>query len=520
LKLSNRLKGQGFKWRYWALGLALLMVGCPGGGSSNSPGEEIFEEEEPLIVFDRAAPTIDGLVAFYPFAGDGSDHSGKNNHGNIMGPELTRDRFGRKDHAYQFDGVDDYMVLSDRAVDDSLKDFTVSLWFKTGSGGKKEEEFPSGKRALYFEALSGGPGLWIRMVAGQDKIVASAKNEFSVETVSAFNDGRWHHLVVTAEQGWRVRIYVDGALAAESEAGLEFFADEPTPAVPVIGRTGEAGSTETRHFFDGALDDISIFQRGLGEDEITFLWDEGPNRLPVANGGENQTVFELNADFDGSDSYDPDGQIVETRWNFNDGSPPSFAVAPSHEFSNHGTYDVTLTVIDDEGGESTDLIVVEVFDPNCVTIDCMGRGAWDPAWADKEVEMLHEVNEWRAKGADCGGDEFPPTTPLEMNPYLRRAARLHSLDMAVRDFFDHENPDGEGPWDRIEATGYPGAAPWGENIQGGSESAEDAVLSLIDSPGHCRNIMDPSYHVVGFGYVFLAGSSLAHYWTQVFGGSH
>jgi uncharacterized protein YkwD len=38
---------------------------------------------------------------------------------------------------------------------------------------------------------------------------------------------------------------------------------------------------------------------------------------------------------------------------------------------------------------------------------------------------------------------------------LHNSAKRHSEDMALRDFFDHMNPDGATLRDRVEAEGHP-----------------------------------------------------------------
>ena len=50
--------------------------------------------------------------------------------------------------------------------------------------------------------------------------------------------------------------------------------------------------------------------------------------------------------FDGTPSYDPDGNIVEWRWDFGDG-PPVYQTQPEHTFTTEGQYVVTLRVTDD-----------------------------------------------------------------------------------------------------------------------------------------------------------------------------
>jgi uncharacterized protein YkwD len=63
----------------------------------------------------------------------------------------------------------------------------------------------------------------------------------------------------------------------------------------------------------------------------------------------------------------------------------------------------------------------------------------------------------------------------------------------------------------MESAGYSWASA-GENIAGGSATAEDAVAQWMGSDGHCANIMSPDYVDIGVGYV-----DDARLWTQVFG---
>ncbi|MCH9687620.1 MAG: CAP domain-containing protein [Deltaproteobacteria bacterium] len=148
---------------------------------------------------------------------------------------------------------------------------------------------------------------------------------------------------------------------------------------------------------------------------------------------------------------------------------------------------------------------------------CRGVADWTMEEAAFERAVLDLVNQARASGANCGGMEFGPTTPLSMESRLRCAARVHSLDMATRGFFDHQNPQGQSPFDRMEEAGYEYRAA-GENIAAGQSSPEPVVAGWLDSPGHCSNIMNPDFADLGVGYA--PGGTEApfpHYWTQVFG---
>jgi hypothetical protein len=186
--------------------------------------------------------------------------------------------------------------------------------------------------------------------------------------------------------------------------------------------------------------------------------------------------------------------------------------------------DVRLTVstrelICDDGRDDDGDGQIDCDDSDCALV-CGPAASWPDAWVGFEDAALAETNRYRAMGASCDGEAFPPVPALEMDETLRISARLHSSDMGERAFFDHDNPDGLDPFDRMAAVGFEGAAPWGENIAAGQTTPEEVVRGWMDSPGHCRNIMDGGYRVLGMGYAFVEGSPFGHYWTQNFGGSH
>lgn len=168
-----------------------------------------------------------------------------------------------------------------------------------------------------------------------------------------------------------------------------------------------------------------------------------------------------------------------------------------------------LPACTDDGSSSGDDGTDSGGDPS-FNAHCQAQADWDPAWAAFEDQVLTLANQYRAQGATCGSDTFGPTGPLAAEPQLRCAARLHSMDMLERDFFDHTNPDGLSPWDRVDLTDYTGSAI-GENIAWGQSSPEQVMDSWMNSPGHCSNIMNPEATELGVGYYD------GNYWTQVMG---
>jgi uncharacterized protein YkwD len=146
-----------------------------------------------------------------------------------------------------------------------------------------------------------------------------------------------------------------------------------------------------------------------------------------------------------------------------------------------------------------------------VTDWCEPTYEWSAESREFEEEVLLLTNERRAEGADCNSQgTFPAVGPLEMQSQLRCAARMHSRAMQLENFFDHNSPNGDLPWDRMEKAGYSYFAA-GENIARGQGSPEAVVAGWMGSDGHCANIMSGDFSEIGVG--FYEGQ----HWTQVFG---
>ena len=84
------------------------------------------------------------------------------------------------------------------------------------------------------------------------------------------------------------------------------------------------------------------------------------NQPPTAS--FTHTCTAGNCTFDGSGSSDPDGTVKTYAWTFGDGTSGT-GVSPTHSFIASGTYQVTLTVTDDQGATGTTSVSVPVTVP-------------------------------------------------------------------------------------------------------------------------------------------------------------
>jgi uncharacterized protein YkwD len=120
-----------------------------------------------------------------------------------------------------------------------------------------------------------------------------------------------------------------------------------------------------------------------------------------------------------------------------------------------------------------------------------------------ETTVATLTNQERAK-AGCGA--------LRIDSRLVTSARRHSQDMAANNYFDHTSRDGDSPFARMEAAGYP--SPGAENIAMGYPSPAAVVEGWMNSSGHRANILNCKLRAIGVG---MASSSRGPYWTQNFG---
>jgi lysophospholipase L1-like esterase len=131
-----------------------------------------------------------------------------------------------------------------------------------------------------------------------------------------------------------------------------------------------------------------------------------PNQAPVAR--FTSTCTYLTCSFDGNASSDADGTLIARAWTFGDGASGSGATA-SHTFSAAGTYNVSLTVTDDDfaTGSVTHAITVTAPPPPAGTLsilDLSGTGApRKGGWTATVTVTLFDTNGRDVSGSVVSG---------------------------------------------------------------------------------------------------------------------
>jgi len=309
----------------------------------------------------------------------------------------------------------------------------------------------------------------------------------------------------------------DAGIAVDPPACADLTLPNTIPA-EVMGNTGEAEDT---------VEPPNCVRRGTRRSKdlvVFFVAPKAGEYRFSTTGSDFDTVLHARADDCTGAVLDCNDDAVEKASAIKLDLEAGQTIVLVVDGFNRETGQVVLRVegqedICDDGIDQDGDGAIDCADTDCF-LSCEDPFDWPEDWIAFEEEVLTRTNEARAAGANCGGQTYPPAGPLEMDQFLVYSSRLHGRDMGMNNYFEHETQDGRSPDDRMRQVGFEGDGPTGENIAAGQSTPAEVMDSWMNSPGHCRNIMDSDYHVMGVGFVNVDGSSFGQYWVQNFGGSH
>ncbi len=221
-----------------------------------------------ICLSGQIIPT-NGMVVHYPFNGDHLDASGNDLHLSMIGdPIPCPDRHGNPNSAYFLDGSGDYFFVED---DPLLRPFqyTVSAWFcSTGLN----------QYGRILEKRYSIPSFpWTSFLLEYNRDLHTAETQLTTNTgrVVLNSSGsapanEWCLLTVTFD-GDSLRLYLNGQLdTAIPKTGNVSYSSESL----FIGVAH--GGCSTAYCFDGAIDDVLIYNRPLTNTEILDMYVDVP----------------------------------------------------------------------------------------------------------------------------------------------------------------------------------------------------------------------------------------------------
>jgi hypothetical protein len=202
--------------------------------------------------------------------------------------------------SYSFDGTGDHIALC-TSLSPEDNDWSISAWFQTSDSGTER----------YIVAGAGtGVTDWfnIRQKPTNDInfIVDDGSNPLTDMGTGSYNDGAWHHVVMTrtaSNDTWT--FYVDGTQTATStntDSAVSLNVD-----IWVGDWSGYAGS------WNGNIDEIAWYNVSLSPSEVSDLYNSGSGQ-PFPTEGSASTNTHTIIVIDGYNSSYLSGVLVEV-WN-------------------------------------------------------------------------------------------------------------------------------------------------------------------------------------------------------------
>ncbi len=306
------------------------------------------QEVADLYAEQFTAPIFVGdVVADYPLNGSGEDVSAFHNHGKVSGAIAARDRFSRANHAMEFDGTDDITAANSPQL--NTPHATVAFWVNVNN-------LPANGEA-YLISFGGWQQRYKISLPAHGKPVWTTNHTNGISDMDSgdanlLSAGTWTHLAFVHD-GVKDLIYFNGQLAAEKDV----VGDLNNTVHPfAMGYNVIDGGS----YFDGSLDDVLVYDRGLSAAEILDLYNEqfqppividteapcAPMNLTGVVEFTNVTLTWLDATDDtGVIAYNVyvNGELVETVTETT-ASPKGLTPLTEYEFS--------VTAVDEAGNES------------------------------------------------------------------------------------------------------------------------------------------------------------------------
>ncbi|HNI98871.1 MAG TPA: fibrinogen-like YCDxxxxGGGW domain-containing protein [Leptospiraceae bacterium] len=268
-------------------------------------GTNLISASALLDIKDKDVGMLNGAVAYFPFNGNANDESGNGNHGTPNGASLTTNRYGYKDRAYIFDGVNDWIqTANEENLDIGTQSVTMTAWISAVSLFSESTIMSkynsSTNNASYNMSVLTNGKLHYALFETGGVAEAGYITESSNGTIQT---GMW--IQVTSVISYilnTVSFYVNGVLISSTATSTfpssVFNSNEPF-------RIGYSIPTppNPNTFFNGKIDDIRIYNRALSDAEVLALY----NDTSEVRSSCKQILADGLSAGDGVYTIDPDG---------------------------------------------------------------------------------------------------------------------------------------------------------------------------------------------------------------------
>lgn len=248
-----------------------------------------------------------GLIGWWKMNGNALDSAGTNN-GTVTSATLTSDRKSQANSAYDFNGTSARIT---EGLSLPRTQGTISHWLKPDQIRQMVAYYESdGTDSDHDGFGSGGAALEIHtsILAGfwsfgyQD---GSSAMLIAGSTTTTPAVGQWALVTVTWNRSGNILFYVNGNLEGTTSMTGTTFGNR-TATVHQMGRVGNGSATR---YWDGAMDDVRVYDRAVSAAEVKALYDSySPTQVQLATTQKGLIGrWDMNGDLKDSSPYGKHG---------------------------------------------------------------------------------------------------------------------------------------------------------------------------------------------------------------------
>ena len=303
------------------------------------------------------------LVLYMPFDNDARDYANGND-GTVSDATLNKTDFKVGSGAYSFDGVNDYILISNLNIS-ALSNWTISSWSKSLDGSQDSIFGQEQGGGYLFQLQYDGVGYHFR-----GKVGAGWFDYYSHIQTPNTNPvlNQWNNLVVVFN-GTDLRMFINNIPLSWKNTGGTFVSSTDTLLKFGVANIGN-------YPFNGSIDDIVVWNRTLSQSEITLIYNAGIGKYGTellsnfSKKNDNITVEVTPIDYlDWGTAVNSSilkvGNIVPTK----KADLPN--VTLNEDFSLYRAVEnLTIYFEDYDVNESIDNLYYEVRDENTSQLDC------------------------------------------------------------------------------------------------------------------------------------------------------
>ena len=294
------------------------------------------------------------LVGYWSFNDDNGsiayDSSGNGNHGFIHGCSWSD---GISGNALYFDGVDDNVHVSDSPSLDLAESYTLSAWIKRqgpGSGFPDQGETVISKHYTHWNRSYA-----LQLLGKKEYTHFFDENDdqYEIQGSTIVNDSEWYHVAVTYSYSTGIlSLYLNGVLDNSVSVGQHKIMQTSVPVLIGAFCLSFDGDI-TRWHFNGSIDEVKIYNRALGEHEISAQYEQYAFQGSTMGLISSQNTVIFGEEFNITVYIDPEEEIGGWeifKLNFTQGLVHAQEVKPGSSWStnfDNGTIDNDIGLITD-----------------------------------------------------------------------------------------------------------------------------------------------------------------------------